>query len=244
VWGGGKQARITRLHCTCRAVCASSWSGKCTSAGDQACQSALYGTGRASGARSGYREFVETRWILGEHGATTVQHRLPWCWHRWVFDIGCDPAGGGACQEGHNLQVRSSDTRTNNRHVARDDLGRSTQGNLRAMLLKQVSNAWSCHLHRERCNTRSRRWDFVSWWDSGVPAGVPHSAPLGLFAAAHSAASEDYSSSWSESAGERPLRRCALRASGGASKIDCQLSYLQATLSCRQQNLRDAFRRT
>jgi hypothetical protein len=44
--------------------------------------------------------------------------------------------------------------------------------------------------------------------------------------------------------GQRPLLRCALRASGGSSKIDCQLSDIQATLSCRQQNSKDAFRRT
>jgi len=47
VWGRGKQAWITRLHCTCRAVRASSWSGKSTSGGGQACRSALYGGGRA-----------------------------------------------------------------------------------------------------------------------------------------------------------------------------------------------------
>jgi len=46
VWGHGKQARITRLHCTCRTVHASSWSGKSTSGGGQACRSTLYGGGR------------------------------------------------------------------------------------------------------------------------------------------------------------------------------------------------------
>jgi hypothetical protein len=34
------------LHCTCRAVCASSCSGKSTSGRGQACRSALYGGGR------------------------------------------------------------------------------------------------------------------------------------------------------------------------------------------------------
>jgi len=72
---------------------------------------------------------------------TRVPHRLPWCWNRSAFDTGCDPAGGVACQEGHNLQVRSLETRTKNRHVTRDDVGRYTQGNLQAMLLKPVCNA-------------------------------------------------------------------------------------------------------
>jgi len=161
VWGRGTQARITRLHWTCQAIRASSWSGKSTSGDGQACRSALNGGGRASGGRSWYREYVETRWILGGHGAMRVRHRLPWCWHRWASYIGCDPAGGVACQKGHNLQVRSLDTRTKIRHAARDDVGRYTQGNLQAMLLQPVCNAWSCHLHRERCNTRSRRWDWV-----------------------------------------------------------------------------------
>jgi len=244
VWGHGKQARITRLHCTCPAVRASSCSGESTSGGGQACRSALYGGGRAWGGRTRYREYVETRWILRGHGAMRVRHRLPWCWHRWAFYIGCDPAGGLPCQKGHNLQVRSLDTRTRNRHAARDDVGLYTQGNLQATLLKPVCNASSCHRHRERCNTRSRRWDFVLWWDAGVPAGVLHSAPLGLFATAHLAASEEYCCSWSESAGEWPLRRFALRSSGRSSMIDCQLSYMQGTLSCHQQNSRDVFRRT
>ena len=60
-------------------------------------------------------------------------YRLPWCWHRCEFDIGCDPAGGVACQEGHNLQVCSLDTRTKNKHITRDDVGRYTQGNLQAV---------------------------------------------------------------------------------------------------------------
>jgi len=54
----------------------------------------------------------------------------------------------------------------------------------------------------------------------------------------------EYCSSCLESAGERPWQCCGLRASGGSSKIDCQLSYIQATLSCRQQKSRDVFRRT
>jgi len=161
VWGRGKQARITTLHCTCQAVHASSWSGKSTSGGGHACRSALYGGGRASGGRSCYGDYVETRWMLSEHGVTCVQHRLPWCWHHWAFYIGCDPAGGVAWQEGHNLQLRSLDSGIKNRHAARDDLGRYTLGILQIMLLKPVCNAWSCHRHRERCNTRSQRWDCV-----------------------------------------------------------------------------------
>ena len=244
VWGGGKQARMTRLQCPCRAVRASSWSGKSSSGGGQACRSALYGRGRASGGRSRYREYVETCWILGEHGVTRVQHQLPCCWHCWTLYIGCDPAGGVAHQKGHHLQVCSLNTRPKNRHAARDDVGCYTLGNLQSMLLKPVCNAWSCHLHRERCNTRSRRWDIAHMWEAGVPARVPRSAPLGLCATAHPSVSEGYCGSWSESAGEWPLWCCALRVSSGSSKIDRQLSYRQATLSCDKQNSRDVFRRT
>jgi len=161
VWGHGKQARITRLHFTSQATRASSWSGKSTSGGRQACQSALYGGGWALGGRLRYREYVETHWIVGKHGAMRVQYRLPWCWRRWAFYIDCDPAGGVPCQEGHNLHVCSLDTRTKNRHAARDDVGCYTLRNLQAMLLKPVCNDWSCHLHREGCNTHSRRWDLV-----------------------------------------------------------------------------------
>jgi len=107
----GKEARITRLHCTWRAVCVSSWSGLSTSGGGQACQSALYGRGQASGGCSRYRDYLETCCMLGERGATRVRHRLPWCGHGWCFYIGCDPAGGVACQEG-DLQVCSLDTHT------------------------------------------------------------------------------------------------------------------------------------
>ena len=157
VWGGGKQACITWLHCTCRAVCASSWSGKSTSAGGQACRSALYGGGHAGGGRSLYRESFETRCIVRECGATRVRHSLHACWHRWVFDIGFDPAGGLARQEGHNPQVQYLDTSTKNRHAARDDVGHYTPANLHAMLLKPVCNTWSGNLHRVHCNTRTRR---------------------------------------------------------------------------------------
>jgi len=151
---------------------------------------------------------------------------------------------GFACQEGHNLQVRSLDTRTKNRYAAQDDVYRNTQGNLQTMLVKPVCNAWSCHLHRECCNTRSWWWDFVQRSKAGVHTGVPLSAPLGSFATVHPAASVEYSGSWSESVGERPLRHCALRASGRSSKIDWQFSYIQATLSRRQRNSRGVFRWT
>jgi len=159
VWGRGKQARITRLHCTCQAVRVSSWSGKSTSGGGQACRSALNGGGRAAGGHSRYREYVKTRWILGGHGGTGVQHRLPSCWHCWAFYISCAPAGGVACQKGHNPQVRSLNIHTKNRHAAQDDVGRYTQSNQQAMVLKPVCNAWSCLLHRECCNTHSWRWN-------------------------------------------------------------------------------------
>ena len=131
LWGSGKQARMTRLQYTCRAVHAWSWSGKSTSGGSQPCRSALYGAGRAWGGGSPYREYVEICCILSEHGVTIVLHSLPWCWHRWSYDIGSDSAGGVACQEGHNPQFHSLDTHTNNSHAARDDVGRYTQGNCR-----------------------------------------------------------------------------------------------------------------
>jgi len=244
VSGRDEQARITRVHYTCHAIRASSWSGKSTSGGGQACRYALYGEGRASGGCSWHMVYVKTLWILGGHGTTRVRHRLRWCWHRWTLYIGCDPTGGVACQQGHNLQVRSLDNRTKNRHAARDQVGCYTQGNLQAMLLKPVCYARGCRLHRERCNTSSRRWDWVKRGEAAVPAGVLRSAPHGLFAAAHTAASEEYCRSCLQLTADRPLQWCALKASGGSSKIDCQYSYIQITLSCRQQNSRDVFRRT
>lgn len=105
------------LHCTCRAICTSFWSGESTSAGGQVGQYALNGGGRAVGDHSRYWEYVETSWIVREHGATTVQHHMSWRWHCWVFYMGCNPAGGVACQERHNLQLRSLNTRTENWHA-------------------------------------------------------------------------------------------------------------------------------
>jgi len=243
VWGRGKQAPITRLYCTCPAVRVSSWRGKSTCGGSQGGWSALYRVGRALGGNLRYRECVETPWIFVEHCATRVLHQQPWCWHRWVFNIGCDRAGGVACQEGHILQVCSLDTRTNKWHATQHDVGCYTQGNLQAMLLKQGCNAWSCHRHTEYCNTHSQCSDVVWRWETGVRAREPNSACLGLFAAAHSAASEEYCCARSELAGEWPLWLCVLRASGRSSMIDCQMSYIQATHSCRQQISRDVFHR-
>ena len=70
-----------------------------------------------------------------------VWHCLPQSWHRWTFFIGGHPATGVAHQEGLNLQVRSLDIRTENRHATPDDGGRYTLGNLQAMLLKPFCNA-------------------------------------------------------------------------------------------------------
>jgi hypothetical protein len=95
------------LHCTCQAVHVSSWSGQSTSAGGQACRSALYGGGWDLRGHTQYRESVETRWTLTEHGATRIWHWLPWYWHFWAFDIGCYPTGSVARQEGHNAQILS-----------------------------------------------------------------------------------------------------------------------------------------
>jgi len=94
VWGRGKQAGITRLHCTCWALRATSWSGKSPSGGGPACQSALYGGGGASGGRSRYREYGESRLMLSEAAVMRVQHQLCWCWHWGEFYIGFDAAGG------------------------------------------------------------------------------------------------------------------------------------------------------
>jgi len=233
---------MTRLHCTCWAIRASSWSGKSTSGRAQACQSVLYGGDRTLGGCSQYREYVEKPSILSGHGAMRGWHRLPWCLHHWEFYIGCDPAGGVSCQEGPDLQARSLDTHTKNSHHTWDDVGCDNLGNLQVRLLKPVCNARSYPQHRERRTTHSQRWECVWRWEAGVPAEVLCWAPLGVFATAHPADSDKYCGSWSKSAGEQPLWHCVLRASGGSSTIDCKLSYIQATLSCRQQNLRDVFR--
>jgi len=155
-----------------------------------------------------------------------VQHRLPLGWHRWAFDIGCDPAVGVASQEWHNLQDHSSDSDTKNKHATRVEVGHYTRGNPQAMLLKLVCNSCSCHLQGEHCITRSRPWNFVHWWDARVPTGEPHSVPLGMFAADSPPASEEYCGSWLELAGEWLMWRCALRLSGRSWKIDCKLSYI------------------
>jgi len=229
----GKQEQITRLHCTCQGIHTSPWSGKSTSGGGQTCQSTLNRGGRSSGGCSPFRESVETHWLVSICGRTRVQHQLLSCWHRWVFDIACYLAGGDAWQEEHDLQVRLLDTCTKERHAAQDDVGRYTQGNLQATLLNQVCNAWSYHLHRNQCNIHSQRWDLVSKWEVGEQDGVLCSAPLGLFAAAYPPSSEEYCSSWLESAGVGPLWRCVLRTSGGTLNRDCQLLYIHATVSCR-----------
>ena len=215
--------------------------GKSTSGGGQACQSALQGGVRALGGRSRYREHHKTQSILSEEGWTRVRHRLPWCCHRCASYIGCDATGGVACEEQQNLQVCSWDTRTKNRHATPNAVGHYTLGNLQAMLLKPDCNAWSCHLHSERCITHSWCWDSVQRWEAQVPTGVSHSASYCGFAAAHQAASKEYFHSWFESVGERPSRRCVLRASGRSSMILGQLSYLQATQSCCRGKLGDVF---
>jgi len=161
VWGRGKQAWITISHCTCRVTRGSSWSGKSTSGGGQACRSGSYGGGRALGGHSWYTEYGETHWMLGEHSMMRFRDLLTWCWYCWEFYISCDHVKGVACQEGHNLQVHPLDTRTKNRHATRDDEGLYTLGNPQAMLLKPVCKAWSCHQHGECLNTRSRRRDLV-----------------------------------------------------------------------------------
>jgi len=144
--GPGKQRRITRLHYTSQGVHASSWSGKSSSGGGQACRSALHGGGRASADRTWYREHVGTPCVLGDHGVTRVRHQLPCCSNRWAFYIDCDPRQGVASQKGHNLQVRSSDHRTKNRYAAWDDQGHYIKGHLQAMLLNAVCNTLCCHL--------------------------------------------------------------------------------------------------
>ena len=242
--GRGKQAWITILHYTCRAVDVSSWSRKSTSVSGKAHRSALYGGGWASWGHTQYREYIQMHWILTEHGTTSDQHRLPWCWHRWVFHLDCDPPRGVACQEGQNLNVHSVDTTTKNRPAAWNYVGRSTQGNLQARLLKPVCNTGSCHLHRQCYMARSMCWDSVQRWVAAVHARVPRSLPLSLFATGNAAAAEEYCGSWSESAGERPPWWCALRASCGCLKTDCELPYMEATLSCLQQSPRDVVRWT
>jgi hypothetical protein len=71
----------------------------------------------------------------------SVRHKLPWCWHRLEFYIGCDPARVIAGQVGHNLHVRSLDTPAKNSHAASDDVDRNTQGNLQALMVNLLGNA-------------------------------------------------------------------------------------------------------
>ena len=200
--------------------------------------------GRASGVSSQYREYVDTCCNLSELGTTRVHHRLPWCLHRGALDIGWYPARDDARQKGDNLQLGLLDTRTKNWHATRHDGGRYTPGNLHEMLLKLVCNTWSWYLQSEHWNTRSRRWHFVWRWEAAAVASVPSSAPRGCYAAVQRASSEEYCGSWTESAAPRPLHHSLLRASGGSSKIDCQLSNIQAALSCRQPTSRNVFHRT
>jgi len=134
VWGRDKQALTTRLCCTSRAIRAWLYSGKSTSEGGQACRSAICLAGWAMESQSRYREFVETCWILSEHGATRVWHWLPLCWHYGACYIGCDPAGSVAWQEGHNLYVCSSDIPTGNRHATQEHGCHYSPGNLQPIL--------------------------------------------------------------------------------------------------------------
>jgi hypothetical protein len=97
------------------------------------------------------------------------------------------------------LQVRYEDTRTNIIDATRDDVGFNTQGNLQAMLLKPVCNAWRCHLRRERWNANPRHWGCVYRWHAGEPAGVLRTALISFFAAAHLAGSDKYCNSCLES---------------------------------------------
>jgi len=191
-WGIGKQAWITRVHCTFQDICTSWCSEKSPSRGGQVCQCVGYAGSGASGSRSWYREYVIIHCTLGEHGVTRVWHRLPWCLHCWVVYICFDSAGAVVCQEGQNLQVYSLDAGTKNRHAARDDIGCYTQGRLQAMLLTLDCKPWSCHLHREHWNAGSWCSDFVWKWEAGVPTWVPCSAPRSFFAAAPPADSEQY----------------------------------------------------
>jgi hypothetical protein len=148
----------------------------------EACWSVLYGWGRAEQGNSRYREYNESRWILGKHGVRRVQHWLPWSFHRWGFHISCDSTGGVACHEGHILQTSSLHTCTKNRHAARDHVGHNSVPNslcnLQAMPLKRDRNTWCCHLHRACCNTRSWHWDFVDTWEATLPTAVLRSTPL------------------------------------------------------------------
>jgi hypothetical protein len=153
VLGHGKQVWITWLHCTGQVIRTCSWSGQCSAGGGRACQCALYKGGQASGGCWQYTEYVNRSWILSEHCVTRVQNWLPWYWQHWEFFIGCDLTRGVACQQEHNLQVDSLDTCTKNRHPTPDDVGLNTLGNLQAMLVKPVSNAWRSYLLREHYNT-------------------------------------------------------------------------------------------
>jgi len=158
VWGSGKQTWIIGLHCTGWVVRTSSWSGKSTSGNGQASWSAMYAGGCASGGCSQYREYVETRWILG---AMRVQHWLHWCWQCWSINICCDPAGDVCCQQGYNVQIHCLNNCAKNGHPTHDDVCCYTQGSQQAMRLRLVWNGWSCHLNTEHWNIHSRCWNYV-----------------------------------------------------------------------------------
>jgi len=145
--GHGKQARITILHCTWWAVSASSWIQTPSSGDAHAGRSALHRGGLASEGRWCDREYVETSWILGENGMMRCQCKLASYRYHWAFYIGCDTTGGVVWQEGYDLLVHTLDTDTKDRPADRDLVGPISQCNLQPMLLKPVSNTWSCHLH-------------------------------------------------------------------------------------------------
>jgi len=233
VWGHGKLTWITKSHCTWVALHVSSWRGLFTAEWRQLCQSALNEGDWALGGRSWCREYIETSCILGEHGAMRVWHLLPLCWHGWAFYIGCGPTRGVATQERHNLKFRSSDTHTKNRHVARNVVHRYTQGNVQDMVLMAVCNAWYSHLHREHCNTCSQHWEITYRWEATVPAWVPGLAPRRLFPTAYLPTSDEYCGFWSNLGRKWPLLHCTLMVSGESSMIDCQFSYILATIACR-----------
>jgi len=156
-----------------------------------------------------------------------VRHPLHCGRHCWASYISYDPAGDVACQEGHNLQVCSLDTPTNNRHVARDYVGHNTQGNLQALPLNSQFAMPEVAICTEKVIIPALGAG-ISFKGERLKHPPEHRVqhlsvcmvlliqPLLINMAVLDRNRQ----------GEGPIQPCALRASGRASKIDCQLAFI------------------
>jgi len=92
--------------------------------------------------------------------------------------------------------------------------------------------------------TGSHGRDCVTMWDVGGSAEEPRLIRVELIIVVHAVACDKYCISGSESAGERIWWDRSMRASGGSSKVDCQLSDFPGTVSSHQNISSDVFRQT